>query len=72
MSKINSQALERVRAAPLTGEGVATILELLWENSQKTGCSPSFVLNYHEVEDEIEEGDMIPVITVTLVRAGAL
>ena len=50
----------------MTGEGIAEILNLLLVKAEMAGVPPSFVLDYQEPEDTIEEGDLIPVITVSL------
>lgn len=64
--QINKQALNRVATARMTGEGIAEILNLLLIKSEMAGVPPSFVLDYQEPDDTIEEGDLIPVITVSL------
>lgn len=64
--QINEQALNRVATARMTGEGIAEILNLLLVKSEMAGVPPSFVLDYQEPNDTIEEGDLIPVITVSL------
>ena len=50
----------------MSGEGIAEILNLLLVKAEMAGVPPSFVLDYQEPDDTIEEGDLIPVITVSL------
>lgn len=64
--KINEQALKRVAEARMNGQKIADILEILLYQAQGLNTTPSFVIDYQHPEDEVEEGDWIPVITVAL------
>jgi hypothetical protein len=70
--QINESALKRVSEARMDGEKIANILEMLLQQAAIANVPPNFVLDYQHPEDEIEEGDWIPVITVSLRPAVAL
>jgi len=67
--RINPQALERLRAAPLHGAGFADICENMLLAASATDATPVFNLDYQPTPEEIEEGDLIPVITIYLRQA---
>lgn len=65
--RINPQALERLRAAPLHGAGFADICENMLLAAATTDATPVFNLDYQP--EVVEEGDLIPVITIYLRQA---
>jgi hypothetical protein len=65
--RIHPEALERLRAAPFTGRSLAEIFEQMHRLSAiDPNCAPSFSLDYQSQADVIEEGDLIPIITIAL------
>lgn len=64
--QINEHALKRVSEARMDGEKIAHLLEILLQQSIVANVPPSFVIDYQHPEDEVKEGDWIPVITVSL------
>jgi hypothetical protein len=66
--RINPQALDRVKGSRPTGDGMATIFEHLRGALQSTGDTAvlSMSLDYQKDGDEVQEGDLIPVISFGL------
>lgn len=64
--KINELALKRVSEARMDGQKIAHLLEILLQQAVVANVPPSFVIDYQHPEDKVEEGDWIPVITVSL------
>lgn len=66
--RINPAALERLSQAPLTGEGLVRIFNEMMPIAQEAGpnCCASLNLDYQDQDAPIEDGDLIPVITITL------
>jgi hypothetical protein len=67
--KLNPSALARLRAASLSAAGIANIFERLAESL--ADCPEmlqvaSMSLDYQATTDEVAEGDLIPVITISL------
>lgn len=64
--KINPQALERLKAAAVTAGSLAAIFEQMGEAFQLFGTAyASFGIDF-QGDADVEEDDLIPVITLTL------
>jgi hypothetical protein len=67
--KLNSSAIARLRAASLSAAGIANIFERLVESLAdypEMLQVASMSLDYQAPTDEVAEGDLIPVITISL------
>jgi hypothetical protein len=65
--KINKHALDRVRKAPMSGEGTADILLSMAAGATLDGAEGvSLTLDYQHEDDPVGPGDMIPIITLSL------
>lgn len=64
---INQHALEAIRTAALTGPNLAAQFERMAVGAQGVGSSGGmFILNYLDPDQLPEEGELIPVITLSL------
>lgn len=67
---VNKEALEKVRTAKMTGESFATIIGTLATSLELTGAAEtSLLLDYQGASMVIEEGDLIPSISIGLRQA---
>lgn len=65
--RLNPAALSRLSAANPRGEALVTIFEHLLGIAGQIGESQAFLtLGYDNREDEVAEGDFVPVITLSL------
>jgi hypothetical protein len=67
MSLINQHALDAIRTAALTGPNIAAQFERMAVGAQGVGSSGGmFILSYLDPEQLPEEGELVPVITLSL------
>lgn len=65
--QIHKPALQRVKSAPFRAEGIAQIFEHMVEAVKQFGpAAGEYVLGYQATGDPVEEGDLVPVITLSL------
>lgn len=65
--RINPEALARLQAAPMSGASVARSLESLVEFlTNFPGANVGLNLDYQNATDEVVDGDLIPVVTISL------
>jgi hypothetical protein len=65
--QIHPSSLERLRSAQFRPEAIATIFEHMGKMTGEIGAAASeFTLGYQKDEDEVREGDMVPVIVLAL------
>ena len=64
---IHQATLERLRAAKISGEGIAAILEQLAAGVELLGAAASELqLDWQKPDDEVREGDLLPVVTLSV------
>jgi len=64
--RINPQALERVKGARLSGDGVAATFQELFKLLERfPDAEAAMSLVYQDKDDVVEEHDLIPVITLS-------
>jgi len=64
---INEHALNAIRTADLTGPNVAALFERMTVGAQGVGSSGGmFILNYLDPDQLPVEGELVPVITLSL------
>jgi hypothetical protein len=63
--QLHPQAIERLRAAQLRPEAVGTIFEAILQ-AIESGMPGEYAISYQQPEDTVAEGDMVPVIILTL------
>lgn len=64
---IPQHVLQRVRSAPSSGEGLARIFEQIALTAELLGGAiGQFTLDFQRADDPVVEGDLIPVIVLTL------
>jgi hypothetical protein len=67
---INQAALDKVRAAKMNGGSFAMVLESIGAMLALTGAAEtSMSFDYQHDDIEVEAGDLIPVITISLRQA---
>lgn len=67
---VHKEALEKVRTAKMTGESFAKVIGTLVTTLELTGATEtSLMLDYQEPGMVIEEGDLIPTISIGLRQA---
>lgn len=65
--KIHETAFDRLRQAKISGEGVAAVLQQMAAGVEMFGAAASELqLDWQRPEDEIQEGDLLPVVTLSL------
>ena len=66
--RISPQALERLKGAPLSGRGLAEILEQILASNPAPELVPlmSLTLDYQVQGDAVEAGDLIPLVSIAL------
>ena len=58
---------DRLRAAKISGDGLATIFEQMAAGIETLGAGASQVqLDWQQPDDELREGDLLPVVTLSL------
>jgi len=68
--KINEQALDKIRQAPMTGESFVKLAKSLETTLELTGAAEtSLSLDYQHDDVEVVPGDLIPCITLSLRQA---
>lgn len=65
---IYDKAMDRLRQAPMSGEGTANIFEVIAAQLDATGaCGAAFTLNWVPPGEVVPEGVLLPEITLRLV-----
>jgi hypothetical protein len=65
--QIHKPSLQRVKSAPFRADGIAQIFEHMVEAVRQFGpAAGEYVLGYQAADDPVEEGDLVPVITLSL------
>jgi hypothetical protein len=72
--RINSAALSRIAASNMSGAGAAQLFVMLAEAAKVApkGASINFNLGFQQPGDVIAEGDLFPLITLSLVPAAQI
>ena len=64
---IHGPTFDRLRAAKVSGDGLATILERMAAGIEAFGAATSQLqLDWERPDDEVREGDLLPVVTLSL------
>ena len=64
---IHHPTFDRLRAAKISGDGLATILEQMVAGIEMLGAATSQLqLDWQQPDDELREGDLLPVVTLSL------
>ena len=64
---IHHPTFDRLRAAKISGDGLATILEQMTADIEMLGAATSQLqLDWQQPDDELREGDLLPVVTLSL------
>jgi len=64
---IHHPTFDRLRAAKISGDGLATILEQMAAGIEMLGAATSQLqLDWQQSDDELREGDLLPVVTLSL------
>jgi len=64
---IHHPTFDRLRAAKISGDGLATILEQMAAGVETLGAATSELqLDWQQPDDELREGDLLPVVTLSL------
>jgi hypothetical protein len=64
---IHQATFDRLRAARISGEGLATILEQMAAGIEILGAATSQLqLDWQQPDDELRQGDLLPVVTLSL------
>jgi len=64
---IHHPTFHRLRAAKISGDGLATILEQMAAGTEMLGAATSQLqLDWQQPDDELREGDLLPVVTLSL------
>ena len=67
---IHDPTFNRLRAAKISGDGLATILEQMATGIKMLGAATSKLqLDWQQPDDEVREGDLLPVVTLSLRHA---
>src|SRR5690348_10324709 len=65
LMQIHKPALQRVKSAPFRADGIAQIFEHMVEAVKQFGpVAGEFTLLYQKLGDPVEEGDLVPYITI--------
>lgn len=70
--QINQQCLDRIKEAKLSGPGLAGIFESLALLITPDGGTRAMTLAYNREGDDIKDGDLIPVVILTLTPASLI
>jgi len=64
---IHQATFDRLRAAKISGDGLATILQQMVAGIETLGAATSQLqLDWQQPDDELREGDLLPVVTLSL------
>ena len=64
---IHHPTFDRLRAAKVSGDGLATILEQMVVGIEMLGAATSQLqLDWQKPEEEVREGDLLPVVILSL------
>jgi len=64
---IHHSTFDRLRAAKISGDGLATILEQMAAGIETFGAAASQLqLDWQQPDDEVRDGDLMPVVTLSL------
>jgi hypothetical protein len=64
---IHHATFDRLRAAKISGDGLATILEQMAAGIEMLGAASSQLqLDWQQPDDDLREGDLLPVVTLSL------
>ena len=64
---IHHPTFDRLRAAKISGQGITTILEQMATGVEMFGAAASQLqLDWQKPDDEVREGDLLPVVTLSL------
>ena len=64
---IHQAMFDRLRAAKISGDGLATILQQMASGIETLGAATSQLqLDWQRPDDEVREGDLLPVVTLSL------
>jgi len=64
---IHHPTCDRLRAAKISGDGLATILEQMAAGIETLGAATSQLqLDWQRPDDEVRDGDLLPVVTLSL------
>ena len=64
---IHQATFDRLRAAKISGDGLATILQQMVAGIETLGAAASQLqLDWQQPDDEVREGDLLPVVTLSL------
>jgi len=64
---IHQATFDRLRAAKISGDGLTTILQQMAAGIETLGAATSQLqLDWQRPDDEVREGDLLPVVTLSL------
>ena len=64
---VHRPTFDRLRAAKISGDGLATILERMAAGIEMLEAATSQIqLDWQQPDDEVREGDLLPVVTLSL------
>ena len=64
---IHQATFDRLRAAKISGAGLATILEQMVAGIETLGAATSQLqLDWQQPDDELRDSDLLPVVTLSL------
>ena len=64
---IHHPTFDRLRAAKISGQGIATILQQMATGVEMFGAAASELqLDWQKPDDEVRDGDLLPVVTLSL------
>ena len=64
---IHHPTFDRLRTAKISGDGLATILEQMAAGIEMLGAAASQLqLDWQQPDDELRDGDLLPVVTLSL------
>ena len=64
---IHHPTFDRLRAAKISGDGLATILEQMVAGIEAFGAATSQLqLDWQQPDDELRDGDLLPIVTLSL------
>jgi len=64
---IHQATFDRLRAAKISGDGLATILQQMAAGIETLGAATSQLqLDWQRPDDEVRDGDLLPVVTLSL------
>ena len=64
---VHHPTFDRLRAAKISGDGLATILEQMAAGIEMLGAATSQLqLDWHRPDDDLRDGDLLPVVTLSL------